>query len=525
MSDISEWPALGLKVTNFGPIVEADIELRPLTVFIGPSNTGKSYLAILIYALHLLFAGYLDLPRGLFLRFREHDRSDARVERDVPVELTDRLLTWINEVPEGPGSDSPGGVPPLPPDVADLVREAMRNRDDLGSALRKELARCFGVGSEVGQLVRARSKGGSQIIIGRRQVGDGSAQPSIEHEFSMHGGRNRPSEFKTSVPSDADIRLSTRARIRVLASTFRAIQRPEEFAERDTPARTRWANHTVMSLADLVMAHSAGPLSRPVYYLPADRTNVMHVHRAVVGAVIDRASRAGIVDAPNVPMLSGVMGDFLRYLLTIDYEGLPTTDGGDALASALERDVLGGVVAVERSEAEYPTFVYRPTGLDREFPIMTSSSMVSELAPVVLYLRHHVERGETLIIEEPESHLHPAMQAEFALHLVRLVHAGIRVIITTHSEWVLDQIANLVRLAKLSEEERQGLRGSDAALSDDDVGIWLFEQNARRRGSVVRELKVDPEEGGLLSGYDEVAEQMYNTWAEIGNRIADRGAE
>ena len=151
--------------------------------------------------------------------------------------------------------------------------------------------------------------------------------------------------------------------------------------------------------------------------------------------------------------------------------------------------------------------------------------MVSELAPVVLYLRHYVKRGETLIIEEPESHLHPAMQAEFALQLVRLVHAGIRVIVTTHSEWVLDQIANLVRLAKLSEEERRGLRGSDAALSDDDVGIWLFEQNARRRGSVVRELKVNPEEGGLLSGYDEVADQMYNTWAEIGNRIADRGAE
>ena len=44
-----------LDVSNFGPIVQASLELRPLTVFIGPSNTGKSYLAILIYALHQLF--------------------------------------------------------------------------------------------------------------------------------------------------------------------------------------------------------------------------------------------------------------------------------------------------------------------------------------------------------------------------------------------------------------------------------------------------------------------------------------
>ena len=251
----------------------------------------------------------------------------------------------------------------------------------------------------------------------------------------------------------------------------------------------------------------------------------MHAHRAVVGAVIDRASRAGIDDAPNVPTLSGVMGDFLQELIQIGGEEHSASDNGETLAAALERGVLGGDVAVERSETNYPTFVYRPTGLDREFPIMTSSSMVSELAPVVLYLRHYVKRGDTLIVEEPESHLHPAMQAEFALHLVRLVHAGIRVIVTTHSEWILDQFANLVRLSDLSEEERKGLRGGDAALSEDDIGFWLFKPNAKRRGSVVQELKVDPEAGGLLSGYDEVAEQLYNEWAEIGNRIADRGAE
>ena len=46
---------LTLSVKNFGPIYSAEVELRPLTVFVGPSNTGKSYLAILIYALHKFF--------------------------------------------------------------------------------------------------------------------------------------------------------------------------------------------------------------------------------------------------------------------------------------------------------------------------------------------------------------------------------------------------------------------------------------------------------------------------------------
>ena len=73
---------------------------------------------------------------------------------------------------------------------------------------------------------------------------------------------------------------------------------------------------------------------------------------------------------------------------------------------------------------------------------MHSSSMVSELAPVILYLRHVVQPGDTLIIEEPEAHLHPTAQVEFTRLLAGAVKAGIRIIITTHSEWVLWELAN-----------------------------------------------------------------------------------
>ena len=46
---------LEIEVSDFGPISKARIDLRPLTVFVGPGNTGKSYLAIFIYALHKFF--------------------------------------------------------------------------------------------------------------------------------------------------------------------------------------------------------------------------------------------------------------------------------------------------------------------------------------------------------------------------------------------------------------------------------------------------------------------------------------
>ena len=43
MDDLTKQDSLELEVANFGPIVAAKIDLRPLTVFVGPSNTGKSY--------------------------------------------------------------------------------------------------------------------------------------------------------------------------------------------------------------------------------------------------------------------------------------------------------------------------------------------------------------------------------------------------------------------------------------------------------------------------------------------------
>ena len=65
---------------------------------------------------------------------------------------------------------------------------------------------------------------------------------------------------------------------------------------------------------------------------------------------------------------------------------------------------------------------------------MNASSMMSELAPVALYLRNVVREGDALIIEEPESHLHPEMQVAFVRELAAAVKANVRIIITAHSE-------------------------------------------------------------------------------------------
>lgn len=64
-------PDTTIEVRDFGPLTHAAIDLRPLTVFVGPSNAGKTYLATLISALHRACDGFPRIPpRGLFITER-----------------------------------------------------------------------------------------------------------------------------------------------------------------------------------------------------------------------------------------------------------------------------------------------------------------------------------------------------------------------------------------------------------------------------------------------------------------------
>ena len=42
---------MNMKIRNFGPIKKADIDIAPLTIFVGPNSSGKSYSALLIHTL------------------------------------------------------------------------------------------------------------------------------------------------------------------------------------------------------------------------------------------------------------------------------------------------------------------------------------------------------------------------------------------------------------------------------------------------------------------------------------------
>ena len=507
---------LELTVSNLGPIAEGKIELRPMSVFVGPSNTGKSYLATLIYALHQFFglSGYdRNAPMPAPTLFRRPPMLMPRTSINLSAEDIDDLYDWdiatrFSKETEAIGqSRLPNYEPELPQTVSALVRRALLDGvGHLSKVLDDEIVRCFGIG-KTESLVHYPNNGSTNFSL-RGPVSDALGHSDAFNYEIMVAGQG--TNVKATVPNPMPAHIVQSAR----PSWFSLLPEDVNDGKEDS------AGIYLASLSSGVFSRSVGPLGRPAHYLPADRAGVMHAHQVAVRGLIAGASRVALRPESSMPVLSGVLGDFLEQLVMLASWPIfqERADRG-GLAQRLELRLMRGAVRVEHSQIDYPAFIYRPDGWQRDLPLMNASSMVSELAPVVLYLRHIVQAGDTLIIEEPESHLHPAMQVEFVRLLAAAVKDGIRIIITTHSEWVLEELANLVLMSELPVERREGITGAELALTPDEVGAWFFEPNADGSGSSVKEMPLDREMGNFPSGFGLITTELYNRYAKISNRI------
>ena len=539
MTTTSNAKPLELRLSNFGPIAEASIEMRPMSVFVGPSNTGKSYMASLIYALHRFFNAYSrdDISSPMIRRKRQ--------SLDLSTNDLSGFYAWIKEMVSDiqTTKHEKSYLIELPESVAMSVRPIINNIAHLSGDLEDEITRCFGV-EKAKTLISHLSDGKTILSLYQntpKEVGQNDPF-GYEIEMTEQGAKidaaipntmplqmtmedisvllwNWHAEWLTDLENMVLNKMRSKATANLNIDWLTELENMEsdekEHAKHDLEA-------LLYTLASDIGSEIAAPLARPAHYLPADRAGVMHAHQVAVRGLIASASRAGLRRDSPMPVLSGVLGDFMEQLVALaDSLRWAQDEDYDRLAQNLEQTLLRGAVRIEQSPINYPSFAFRPNGWKRDLPLMNASSMVSELAPVVLYMRHIVQVGDLLIIEEPESHLHPAMQVEFIRQLAAAVQSGVRILITTHSEWVLEELANLVRLSELPEKRRSGIDDEDIVLSPDQIGAWFFEPSSEGNGSTVREIALDTESATFPAGFGLVTEALYNRWSEISTRIEE----
>ncbi len=123
----------------------------------------------------------------------------------------------------------------------------------------------------------------------------------------------------------------------------------------------------------------------------------------------------------------------------------------------------------------------RPSGIDRDIDLTNVGVGVSQLLPVLLVCLL-AQPDSLVLLEQPELHLHPAMQQRLGDFLLACAGSGRQLIVETHSEHLISRLRR--RAAEDHDDEIVELFKIVFAELDDTGATQLREVRANRYGGI-----------------------------------------
>ncbi|MGR3219608.1 MAG: AAA family ATPase [Candidatus Anammoxibacter sp.] len=156
-----------------------------------------------------------------------------------------------------------------------------------------------------------------------------------------------------------------------------------------------------------------------------------------------------------------------------------------------------------------------------------SSSTVRSMLDIGFYLRHVAKEGDLLIVDEPELNLHPENQRLIARLFARLVNIGIKVLITTHSDYIVKELNTLIMLNSDSPYVKQIMEKEGYCIEElilaDKIKVYIAETKnvllpGNKRKTPIQTLvpaDIDPRMGIEASSFDTTIDDMNRIQEEL----------
>lgn len=163
---------------------------------------------------------------------------------------------------------------------------------------------------------------------------------------------------------------------------------------------------------------------------------------------------------------------------------------------------------------------YIPKGSKVRLTMSESSSIVRSLLDFGFYLRHILKPGDLLIMDEPEMSLHPANQRLLTRLLARLVNAGVKVFLTTHSDYILREFNTLIvgqgHRERINAALGKEIYQEENFIAHDRVRLYTAtdeKQTDNETGKktlvhILRQEEIDPNEGMMVGSFDDEIDAM-----------------
>ena len=419
-----------MKVLEYGKIKSAEIEVSPLTLFVGDNNSGKSYLMALLWGIQNL--GVSELISSVL-------REETKLEHE--------LIGWIRAqvalaCEQG---EHIAQVCEIEKELQAFLREGLRqNKDNL-------VKKIFNSSDVKIKDLQIELKDLDKISLTFTKLKDRWGSEELD---SLRIKNNTGTEYT--------IKLS----------------------------EIEWGyqnNLIICMILSLAMEISIGEVNG-IYeniYLPAARTGFMLTKDIINKAGRNAAFNIGVQQEEMSPFIRPI-NQFLDVMndLSFDSKG---DRGAAAIAEYLENYMAEGTV--EMSTLPNKEVLYVPAGQEKGIPLRIVSAVVTEISPLILILKHK-KRVKGLFYEEPEMCLHPQLQQKIARVICQLASAGVKMTLTTHSDIILQHINNMIRLSERQDAERicseLGYDSGDL-LKAEEVKVYQLKSNAGE-GTKVEEL-------------------------------------
>jgi predicted ATPase len=201
------------------------------------------------------------------------------------------------------------------------------------------------------------------------------------------------------------------------------------------------------------------------------------------------------------------IADYIDFLNNINIFKKGSSDFKD-LSLVIQKEILKGKYKVEKDGIYFIPYKKdaNKDNYNEKISLHLTSSTIKTFFSLVFYLEHLAREGETLIVDEPELNLHPNNQRKIARVLSMISNRGIKVIVSTHSDYFIREVNNLIMLnsdftSKQTIMEKYNYN-NDMLISGSNVSAYLFCKNT------IVKMDIDEQEGIIAKTFDSVINDL-----------------
>lgn len=456
-----------IEVKNFGAVKDGNFDIKPLTIFIGDNDSGKSYISKFIY----IVVKYLN-------NYSVNTMKDMSKEKYKDTELLKTLEIYIKSLNTKENTNIQSQITI---DLDDKFMDYFINdiKTNYEQILKKSLEIYFS--TNLGELVNIHKEEASIIIYTKYTTiklivkKDGTINLSLEDVKILNIKLNLytlVNEINDSFSMSYDVKDNN-------------IEMDISLRGNSITDITYLFDRTI----DMIFytQNSFTNLPHTVDYFPANKSGILSNYNTHFQNLDKSSAIEYIYNDKNINQDNYIVNDFIKIIQRYSIKSIKVNDNLCKSYKYILDNIDGKIYFNDSKMLQY-NIGNSENNLD--IPIENISTKVTELTPILLYLKEQDNQylelqNPFLIIEEPESHLNPKMQRIMARLLVMMMNEGIQILITTHSDYILNEMDILLKLNHIKEKDTNRFDGfieedkeydSLMALDKNDISVYRFKK-------------------------------------------------